>query len=112
MDRYVLDIAVLRGEHVESRHRIHAAVVDAADRLVGAAGEPSTVSYWRSCAKPFQVMPLVAAGGLGDLRWEDDELALACASHGGEPEHVSLAESMLRDIGREEGDLACGASEP
>src|SRR5438552_1901246 len=37
---------------------------------------------------------------------------MACASHGGEPELVSLVESMLRDLGLEEGDLACGPHEP
>ena len=33
-------------------------------------------------------------------------------SHGGEPEHVALIESMLEDIGLEEGDLACGPQDP
>jgi L-asparaginase II len=37
---------------------------------------------------------------------------VACASHGGEPEHVALVERMLHDIGLEEGDLACGPHEP
>ncbi len=112
MDRYDLDIGVTRGAAVESRHRVHAAVVDAEDRLVAGAGDPRAVSFWRSCAKPFQVMPLVASAGLEALHWGDDELALACASHGGEPEHVLVAESMLRDVGLEEGDLACGVHEP
>ncbi len=57
-------------------------------------------------------MPLLESGGFEELDWGDDELALACASHGGEPEHVAIAESMLKDIGLEEGDLACGAHEP
>ena len=112
MDTYQLDVVVTRGGTVESRHRVHAAVVGPGDALIGRAGDPSMVSFWRSGAKPFQVMPFVAEGGLDDLGWGDDELALACASHGGEPEHVAIAESMLRDIGLEEGDLACGAHEP
>jgi L-asparaginase II len=97
---------------VESRHRVHAAVVAATGRLVGRAGDPHIVTYWRSGAKPLQVMPFVASGGLDDLGWGDEELALACGSHGGEPEHVELANSMLHDIGLEEGDLACGVHEP
>ncbi len=112
MDTYQLDVVVTRAGVVESRHHVHAAVVGPGDRLVGRAGDPSVVSFWRSGAKPFQVMPFVSDGGLDDLGWGDDELALACASHGGEPEHVALAEAMLRDIGLEEGDLACGVHEP
>jgi L-asparaginase II len=112
MDLYNLDVAVTRGDAVESEHRVHAAVVDARGRLVGAAHDPERRTFWRSCAKPFQVMPLIASGGFDELPWCEPELTLACASHGGEPEHVAVAESMLQDIGREEGDLVCGAHEP
>jgi L-asparaginase II len=107
-----LDVVVTRGAVVESRHRVHAAVVDDSGTLVGGARDPSYVTAWRSCAKPFQVMPFLESGGFDSLGWGDDQLALACASHGGEPEHVSLAERMLGDIGMEEGDLACGPHEP
>jgi L-asparaginase II len=109
---FELDIGVTRGGLVESRHRVHAAIVDCRDVLIGAARDPAMVTYWRSCAKPFQVMPLLESGGFDRLGWEDDQLALSCASHGGEPEHVAIAEGMLRDIGLEEGDLACGPHEP
>jgi L-asparaginase II len=57
-------------------------------------------------------MPLLDSGGFDGLKWGDDQLALACASHGGEPEHVALADGMLRDLGLEEGDLACGPHDP
>jgi len=107
-----LDVIVTRGDMVESTHRVMAAVVDRKGRLVASAGDPEQVTYWRSCAKPFQVMPLLESGGFDDLPWEYDELALACASHGGEPEHVAVVESMLQDLGREEGDLVCGPHEP
>ena len=112
MKSFELDVVATRGGVVESRHRVHAAVVDAHDTLFGAAGEPTRFTHWRSCAKPFQVMPLLKSGGFDDLQWGEDELALACASHGGEPEHVAIAERMLSAIGLEEGDLACGPHEP
>ncbi len=112
METLDLDIVATRGGAIESRHRVHAAVVDAEGRLIAAAGEPSMATFWRSCAKPFQVMPLLEAGGFDEIGWGDDELALACASHGGEPEHLAIAASMLGDLGLEEGDLACGPHEP
>jgi L-asparaginase II len=107
-----LDVIVTRGSGIESRHRVHAVVVEASGRVVTNARDPLTVTMWRSCAKPFQVIPLLTSGGFDEFGWGDDELALACASHGGEPEHVAIAESMLRDLGLEEGDLACGPHEP
>jgi L-asparaginase II len=107
-----LDVVATRGTGIESRHHVHAAVVGPSDELVASAGDIDIVSSWRSCAKPFQAMPLVESGGFDELRWGDDQLALACASHGGEPEHVALAGGMLGDIGMEEGDLACGPHDP
>jgi L-asparaginase II len=107
-----LDVVVTRGGAVESRHRVHAAVVGDGDRLLAAARNPTHTTFWRSCSKPFQVMPFIQAGGLEELGWGDDQVAIACGSHGGEPEHVALVERMLLDIGREEGDLACGPHEP
>ena len=112
MKQYELDVVAMRGGLVESRHRVHAAVVDARDTLVGGARDTTLTTCSRSCAKPFQVMPFLESGGFDRLGWETDQLALACASHGGEPEHVAVAEGMLRDIGLEEGDLACGPHDP
>jgi L-asparaginase II len=107
-----LDVVVTRGKAVESRHRVHAAVVDDTDTLVATARDAHQTTHWRSCAKPFQVMPLLEAGGFDAMHWGDDQLAISCASHGGEPEHVAIARGMLEDMGLEEGDLACGPHEP
>lgn len=112
MQSFELDVIATRGPLTESRHRVHAAVVGPGDRLVGSARDPETVTFWRSCAKPFQVLPLLRSGGFDRVGWGDDQLALACASHGGEPEHVAIVEEMLADLGLEEGDLVCGPQEP
>lgn len=106
-----LDVVVTRGSVVESRHMVHAAVV-ADGALIATAGSPDLIAHWRSCAKPLQVYPFVESGHFDAIGWGESELALACASHGGEPEHVALAAGMLRSIGLEEGDLACGGHEP
>ncbi len=107
-----LDVVVTRGSAVESRHVVHAAVVAADGTLLASSGSADLIAHWRSCAKPLQVYPFVEAGHLQSLGWGDAELALACASHGGEDEHVAIAESMLRSIGLGEADLACGPHEP
>jgi L-asparaginase II len=109
---YELDVAVSRGGGTESEHRVHAAVVGEGDELLGAARDGHAFTFWRSCAKPFQVIPFLASGGFDELGWDEAQLAVSCASHGGEPEHVALVERMLHDIGLEEGDLACGPHEP
>ena len=112
MKQLQLDVAVTRGGSLESLHQVHAAVVDASGAPLAGARNPELVTHWRSCAKPFQAMPFVEEGGLDALGWGDDRLALACASHGGEPEHVALAAGMLADLGLAEEALACGPLEP
>lgn len=107
-----LDVVVTRGGLVESLHRVHAAVVTSDGTLIDGARDPELPVWWRSCAKPFQVMPLLRSGGFDQLGWGVEELALACASHGGEPEHVVIAQRMLERLGLEEGDLACGPHDP
>jgi L-asparaginase II len=106
------DVVVTRSAVVESHHRVHVAVVQGNGTVLDQAGDPTRRTWWRSCAKPFQVMALVRDGGLEAMGWGEEELALACASHGGEPEHVAVAARMLADVGVGEEALACGPHEP
>jgi L-asparaginase II len=101
-----------RGELVESVHRVSVAVVDAEGRLVASAGDPDLVTYWRSCAKPFQAFPMVADGAADRFGLGSEELALACSSHSSEPAHLAVAQRMLDRIGCTEDDLACGPHVP
>jgi L-asparaginase II len=103
---------VWRGDRVESVHRGSVAVVDEDGRLVAGAGEPRGGIYLRSAAKPFQAMPLLEGGGQKAFGLGRDEIALLCASHGGEPRHVRVAARILRRGGFSAGDLACGADMP
>ena len=110
--RLELDIVATRGAMIESRHRVHAAVIDESGTLCASAGDPAVPTVLRSCAKPFQVIPFLESGMFDELGWSDEMLALACASHGGEPEHVAIVHRMLSALGLEEGDLACGPHDP
>jgi L-asparaginase II len=103
---------VLRGNEVESVHRGSIAVVDARGKLIAFAGDPSTRSCLRSAAKPFQAIPLLEYGGIDEYDLTPEEIALTCASHGGEPLHVATAAAMLRKGEFDEEDLLCGAHLP
>jgi L-asparaginase II len=96
-------VEATRGNVVEARHRVHAAVVrDGA--LVLAAGEPQLLTYLRSSAKPLQALPLVRARPeLGD-----EEVAIACASHLGRPEQLAAVRRLLSRAHADESELECG----
>jgi L-asparaginase II len=101
-----------RGSTVESRHRVHVAVVDADGRLVARAGDPDLVTFWRSAAKPFQALPLVVDGAADRFGLSSEELAVICASHSSEPAQVELVRELLRKAGCSERDLMCGPHTP
>ncbi len=101
-----------RGGIAESVHRVSVAVVDVTGRMVAAAGDPALVAFWRSAAKPFQAMPLVADGAADAVGFTAEELALACASHSSEPAHLQVVDAMLGKVGLPEAALACGPHTP
>jgi L-asparaginase II len=105
-------VEVKRGAITESRHRGHIVVVEPDGNIVSYAGSPENVTFLRSSAKPFQAMPLLVSGAAERFGFTDREVALACASHNGEPIHTELAASMLQKIGLGPEALKCGVHEP
>lgn len=105
-------VEIMRGALVESVHRVSIAIADGAGALRAVSGDVERVVFARSAVKPVQALPLVTDGVLERFGWGDAELALACASHSGEPQHVELAARMLESIGVGENALACGAHAP
>ncbi len=92
-------VEVVRGALTESRHRGAVAVVDADGATVLSLGDVGQPVYPRSAVKPLQALPLVESGAADRYGFGDEELALACASHGGEPAHVEVAARMLARAG-------------
>lgn len=105
-------VSVYRGEILESAHSGSIAVVDSRARLLAYAGEPSLGTFIRSAAKPFQAIPLFARGATDEFELSREEVALICASHGGEDIHVSAAAAILRKGDLDESDLLCGIHLP
>jgi L-asparaginase II len=105
-------VEVWRGMLIESRHRGHLVAVDQAGSIVASLGSPEVVTYLRSSAKPFQCIPLISSGAADRFGFTDKEIALACASHNGEPIHTETAAEMLRKIGLDQSALKCGVHEP
>lgn len=101
-----------RGDRTESVHHVHVAVVDATGALVAHAGDPDLVTFWRSAAKPFQALPIVADGAAEHFGLDVRHLAIACASHSSEPAQVELVREFLARIGAAESDLQCGPHTP
>lgn len=105
-------VELWRGDRVESVHRGAVAVSDAGGRLVAAWGEAGRPVYPRSAVKPLQALPLLESGAADRFGLGGIEIALACASHSGTPEHVGRVAAWLARLGLTAADLECGAQPP
>ena len=105
-------VEAMRGDRVESRHAGSAVVADHTGAVLFQAGDIEAPVFTRSAVKALLALPLVQSGAADRLGLSAAELALACASHVGEPVHVETAASMLRKAGQEPNCLECGTHWP
>ncbi len=101
-----------RGNAIESRHRGAVAVVEASGRVIASMGDAQRAVFPRSAIKFLQAIPFVESGAIDAFGLDDRHIALACASHNGEPIHVGLAQDWLERIECRHDDLECGATLP
>src|SRR3989304_1573712 len=101
-------VRVYRGNTVESIHYGSVAVVDSVGKLVYSFGDPYFVTYLRSSAKPFQVIPLITSGAAKKFGLSQKEIAIISGSHNGQKIHTDTVKSILKKIGLSEKNLQCG----
>lgn len=107
-----LEVCLVRGQAIESRHRVHAMVCDAKGEVVHQWGNPKLPFYPRSSVKILQASSWVSEGL--DKKWDlgAEELSIACGSHHGEESHIRIVEAWLKKLGLSEADLECGPHTP
>jgi L-asparaginase II len=97
---YPIVAEVVRGGFVEGHHRGAVVVVSAGQTLVS-HGTVDVAMLPRSSAKPLQAAGMLRLG----LGVDDEELAVVCGSHTGEPAHVEVVRRLLARAGLSEADL-------
>jgi L-asparaginase II len=105
-------VEVRRGEAVESVHRGAFAVTDASGKLLASWGNPETVSFMRSTAKPLQALPLLESGAAEHFGLTPKQIAIICSSHSGTDEHVQTVTSIQEQVSITEDNLICGVHPP
>jgi L-asparaginase II len=109
---YLPIFELTRGGTVESIHYGAIAVVDVHGRLIASYGDPETVTFLRSSAKPFQALPFFESKGPQQLGLTTPEKAIICASHSGTDEHYATVKSIQAKAKISEKELMCGIHEP
>ncbi len=92
---------VVRGDLVESVHLGHLVLLDPAGGVRERRGDPDAVMFPRSALKPVQAVAMLRAG----LDLHGELLALAAASHSGEPAHLAGVRRILAAAGLDESAL-------
>jgi L-asparaginase II len=111
MDANPFLVDVARGAMVESRHRGRFVVVDADGRILASGGDVEALVFPRSAIKFLQALPLVESGAADAFALSQAELAISCASHGGEPRHVETV-AHLGDLDRVKAQRGCLTEQP
>jgi L-asparaginase II len=101
-------IALSRGGTLECLHFGAVALVDANNQLLAQAGDPHWLTFSRSTLKPLQALPFMQADGARQFGFSQQQLAMLCASHNGEPQHVEQVQDMLSKAGLRGQDLRPG----
>ena len=105
-------IEITRGTITETIHRGAIAVVDTKGNLQYAAGNPKLVTFMRSAAKPFQLLPTLESQAIEEFNLNPSEISVMCASHSGEGYHLELIRQILKKTGLTEETLQCGPHLP
>lgn len=101
-------VRIIRSGFHEGSHYGAVVVTEPDGTVLHARGPVDDPIFPRSSNKPFQSVAMLAAGA--DLAGAD--LALASASHSGEPMHVERVLAMLDRAGLTESDLGCPTALP
>lgn len=99
---------VCRSGFVEGHHRGSVVALSADGAVDWAVGDVESPIYPRSCNKPLQVVGMLRAG----LDLDGELLALAGASHSGEPFHIDGVRRILGSAGLDESALQTPADYP
>ncbi|ODT47429.1 asparaginase [Devosia sp. 63-57] len=112
MDANPVLVEVVRGNWVENRHRGAFVVTDADGTIIASAGDIDRPIFPRSAIKSMQALAIFDRHAIEKFHHTSEELALACASHHGEDDHVSNVAHFLERMGLSANDLECGAHMP
>ena len=93
---------VVRNGFVESVHHGRVVALDADGKQTLTVGDVTSPFFPRSAMKPLQTLGMLRAGWLPA---DDEQVAIACASHSGERSHLDVVRRVLSDAGLDETAL-------
>jgi L-asparaginase II len=103
---------VTRGKIIESVHLSKCVIQDYNYRTIFSSNHDNDLIYPRSAIKIFQALPFVASNACEIYNLSTKQMAISCASHCGEPEHLAVLNNWLKKIKIKKNVLKCGIHNP
>ena len=84
------------------------AIEDKEGNVIANKGNSDLSVFMRSCAKPFQALPLIKSKSFPMLQVSSSQLAVIVASHTGEKIHINVLQDLLTKNHMTSKMLTCG----
>lgn len=110
--KHVPLIELYRGGTLECQHLGSVAVVNAQGHVTAQVGDSHWLCFTRSTLKALQALPFMEADGAKQFSLASEHIALLCASHSGEAQHVAVVTDLLQKAGQDFRVLRCGCHVP
>lgn len=104
--------AVTRNGYIESVHYGYICIVDQTGKILYSLGDYKTRIFFRSSAKPIQIIPFIQSGAWEAFKFTLKEIAIACSSHSGQKIHQATVSEILNRLDLGAGTLQCGLMNP
>lgn len=105
-------LQIKRANLIEKTHFGFICIVNKNEKIISQVGNSKTPFFLRSCAKPFQALPIIKSGTYEKFNFNLQELAIFCASHVASDEHLKIVKNIFNKINLTEENLKCGIHAP
>ena len=103
---------VTRGKIKESMHESICIIKDYNFKTIFSTNNNNDLIYPRSAIKIFQAIPFIKSKAFKKYKLSRKQIAISCASHCGEPEHIKVLEEWIKKINVNRNLLKCGIHNP
>ena len=103
---------ITRGKIVESTHKSKCIIKDYNYKTIFSTNNDNDIVYPRSAIKVFQAIPFIRSKAHQKFNLSNKQIAIACASHCGEKEHLAVLEKWIKKIKIKKKLLQCGIHNP
>ena len=103
---------VTRNKIIESIHESKCIVKDYNYKTIFSTSNEEDLVYPRSAIKIFQAIPFIKSKAYKKFKLSEKQIAISCASHYGEPEHLKVLNDWLIKIKISKKILKCGIHNP